>query len=83
MQAVLFGGKSQILINGKTGRIIMSKRSLRQGDPLSPLLFVLATDSLIKMLNLATSKGLLVGIGQYVDDIMMIQCCSVKPIRNI
>ena len=68
---------------GRQAESLCPKEVLRQGDPLSPLLFVLATDSLIKMLNLATSKGLLVGIGQNVDDIMMIQCSSVKPIRNI
>ena len=63
MQTVLFGGKSQILVNGKPGRIILSKRGLRLGDPLSPLLFVLAADSFTKMLNLVDSKGLLMGLG--------------------
>ena len=40
IQTVLFGGKSQILINEKPGRIILFRRSLRQGDPLSPLFFI-------------------------------------------
>ena len=53
--------ESQILINGKLGIIILSKRQLRQGDP--PLLSVFAVDTFTKMLNLADSKGLLMGIG--------------------
>lgn len=40
----VFCGESQIMFNGEPGNIIVSKRGLRQGDPLSSLLFVLAVD---------------------------------------
>ena len=52
------------LINDKPGKIILSKRGLRQRDPLSPLLFVLVADTFTRMLNLVASKGLLIGIGR-------------------
>ena len=42
------------------GRMILSKRGLRQGDPLS---FVFGADAFTKMLSLASSKGLLEGLG--------------------
>jgi len=37
-------GTEKHVINGVLGNKIQSKRSLRQGDPLSPLLFNLAAD---------------------------------------
>ena len=40
MHLCLKGGKSHILVNGNLGWVIHSKRGLRQGDPLSPLLLV-------------------------------------------
>ena len=49
---------SRVLLNGIPTRPILHGRGLRQGDPLSPLLFVIAIDPLQKLLNLATEKGI-------------------------
>ncbi|XP_020252248.1 uncharacterized protein LOC109829595 [Asparagus officinalis] len=82
MRICLHGGMSVIDVNGKVGKWIMSKRGVRQGDPLSPLLFVLAADSFTKMLNLAVESHFIEGLGpnnmrdkvhclQYADDTLI------------
>ena len=43
--------KSSIIVNGVEGRKFICKRSFRQGDPLSPLHFVLVVDVFSRILN--------------------------------
>ena len=50
---------SRVLLNGTPGKEIMHGRGLRQGDPLSPLLFDLAIDPLPRLIELAVNSGLL------------------------
>ena len=49
------------LINGEASGCISISRGLRQGDPLSPLLFILVMETLSKLVKKACEKGLLEG----------------------
>lgn len=58
--SILFGtATSRALLNGSQGSSFSHKRGVRQGDPLSPMLFILAIDLLQKMLDLTTQNGIL------------------------
>ncbi|WVZ78138.1 LOW QUALITY PROTEIN: hypothetical protein U9M48_025899 [Paspalum notatum var. saurae] len=57
--STLASSTSQVLLNGIPGQPIAHGRGLRQGDPLSPLLFVLVIDPLQRLLHLATEAGIL------------------------
>jgi hypothetical protein len=59
MNMIFGSGTSAVLLNGVPGKVFHCKRGVRQGDPLSPLLFVLTADFLQTILNEAKQQGLL------------------------
>jgi hypothetical protein len=80
---ILDSGTSSVLLNGVPGKVFQCKRGVRQGDPLSPLLFVLTADLLQSLVNQALHQGLLClpiperagfdfPIVQYADDTLLI-----------
>jgi hypothetical protein len=58
-EEILNSAHSAILLNGVLGKSFQCKRGVRQGDPLSPLIFVLAAEFLQHVLNKAAERGLL------------------------
>jgi hypothetical protein len=83
---------SGILLYGQAGRPIKHHRGLRQGDPLSPMMFILAIDPLQRILDQATQEGILTPIGVdlvklrtslYADDAALFLKPSTVDIANL
>jgi hypothetical protein len=62
MKQIIEGGKVGININGEAGGFFNTHKGLRQGDPLSPLLFNLVSDALSTMLDNARTAGEIKGL---------------------
>ena len=82
VNSILSSGTSAVILNGVPGRKFKCRRGVRQGDPLSPLIFVLAAELLQVLVNRAAAQGLLqppipqqdedYPIVQYADDTLLI-----------
>lgn len=74
VQSILSSGSSSVLLNGVLGKIFSCKRGVRQGNPLSPLLSVLATEILQYIINGLKDKGILkLPIAQPTSDFPIVQ----------
>lgn len=63
LSALLSTSSTRILVNGELSEKIDLMKGLRQGDPLSPLLFVLVMDCLAVLIDKAVNMGILGPIG--------------------
>jgi hypothetical protein len=87
------GGEVGININGTPGSFFNTHRGLRQGDPLSPLLFNLVSDALATMLEKAKETNQIRGVIphlvegglthlQYADDTIIFLSLEEQTILN-
>ncbi|XP_047051186.1 ABC transporter G family member 41-like [Lolium rigidum] len=93
MQLVM-GGQTAINVNGEVGPFFHNARGVRQGDPLSPIMFDFLVDGLAAMLAKANSAGHIRGVVshlipggvthlQYADDTLVMIEPSDLGIANL
>jgi hypothetical protein len=88
------GGHVGVKVNDTLGKKFQTKRGVRQGDPLSPLLFNIVVDMLAVLINRAKSDGQITGvipeltddglsILQYADDTILFMDHNIDQARYI
>ncbi|KAJ0864335.1 putative RNA-directed DNA polymerase [Helianthus annuus] len=94
VMATLQSARASVLVNGSPTREFDCSRGLRQGDPLSPFLFVIVMEALSGIMKKAVSVGLFNGIKisnegtslshlMYADDVIFIGDWSLSNIFNL
>jgi hypothetical protein len=94
IESIFTSGTSAVLLNGTPGKVFHCRRGVRQGDPLSPLLFVLAADFLQSILNHAKDIGQITlplhlncdsdfPILQYADDTLIFLNGDLNELSNL
>ncbi|XP_071687371.1 uncharacterized protein [Rutidosis leptorrhynchoides] len=90
----LSSGRSSVLIRGSPTKEFSLEKGLRQGDPLSPFLFLIVCEALSVMLNDATRLGFYMGVSvgkdavhlshlQIADDVLFFGDWSRGNIANL
>jgi hypothetical protein len=92
IQAIFDSSRSAVVLNGIPGRWISCRRGLRQGDPLSPYLFLLVADVLQRMiqqdgvLEHPLCDGMPPVVLQYADDTLVLfhaDAAAARRLKNV
>jgi mannosylglycoprotein endo-beta-mannosidase len=94
MREVVSSGTLSVKVNGLMGGYFKCGKGVRQGDPLSPLLFNLAADSLAKIIHKAQENNLIEGLVpeyvqkgiavlQYADDTILCLKDDLEIVQNM
>src|SRR4051812_20274445 len=93
MEALVFTSKMSVLVNGSPTREFGVERGLRQGDPISPFLFVIMAEGLKCLINKAVENGdyegcnlngrCFVDVLQFADDTLLVGDGSWKHLWAI
>ncbi|KAJ0901627.1 putative RNA-directed DNA polymerase [Helianthus annuus] len=94
IRSCLVSGRVSVLVNGSPTKEFNFKRGLRQGDPLSPFLFVIAMEIISILMNRACNSGLFEGCQLpnggplishlcYADDVLFIGAWSEDNAANL
>ena len=68
IKSFISGGSVAINVNDEVGPYFQTKKGLRQGDPLSPILFNIVADMLTIFIKRAKAEGLLSGVVSHLVD---------------
>ncbi|KAK1407239.1 hypothetical protein QVD17_38853 [Tagetes erecta] len=94
IHAILASSKASVLVNGSPSKEFSCQRGLRQGDPLSPFLFVIAMEAWSCILRKANEVGIFHGMQLpnngslishflFADDVIIISQGNENSFRNI
>jgi hypothetical protein len=94
VESFVSGGSVAVNVNEDVGSYFQTRKGLRQGDPLSPILFNIVVDMLLVLINRAKVDGQISGIVphlvddglsilQYVDDTIRFMDHDLDKARNM
>jgi len=94
VKTFILGGSVAVNVNDDVGQYFQTRKGLRQGDPLSPLLFNIIADMLKTLISRANLDGQFDGIVphlvdgglsilQYADDIILFMDHDLDKARNL
>ena len=94
INSFISGGSVAIKVNDDIGNYFQTRKGLRQGDPLSPILFNIVVDMLGVMIKRAKADGLIDGmiphlvddglsILQYADDTILFMELDIEKATNL
>ncbi|XP_022024814.1 uncharacterized mitochondrial protein AtMg01250-like [Helianthus annuus] len=94
IMGILKSAKSSVLVNGAPTFQFKCQKGIRQGDPLSPFLFLVVMEALSCMISLAKEAGIIKGISTgnngpviihllYVDDAIVVGEWTKEEVVNV